>query len=314
MTERANAAGQIEPRRRGDAVDRAEPRDLPQHVRRRAAWRSVRPSRAGRARMLRRHAQQPDRADRAAGRKFADREVPREEPARAASITSASKRRTSRRRAHGSKARARAILGPTRTGAHGTPVFFIHPKDMGGVLTEIMETPEAGILAQEGISCEQDSGCAARRGSARSDPLSQLTVLERRRDRQAVQIRLGEARRQGVARPRPVARDGRGHSSSTPSTAPTTQPASTAATPACRLSPAAPMRRCTPGGRGPSASTPASRPPRNPTPSIAATSPPGRRASASPSTSPPTAATTATIRASPATSAWRASRSTASRT
>ena len=32
------------------------------------------------------------------------------------------------------------ILGPTRIGAHGTPVFFIHPKDMGGVLTEIMET------------------------------------------------------------------------------------------------------------------------------------------------------------------------------
>ena len=34
------------------------------------------------------------------------------------------------------------ILGPTRTGAHGTPVFFIHPKDMGGVLTEIMEIPK----------------------------------------------------------------------------------------------------------------------------------------------------------------------------
>lgn len=34
------------------------------------------------------------------------------------------------------------ILGPTRIGAHGTPVFFIHPKDMGGVLTEIMETPK----------------------------------------------------------------------------------------------------------------------------------------------------------------------------
>lgn len=32
------------------------------------------------------------------------------------------------------------ILGPTRTGAHGTPIFFLHPKDMGGVLTEIMET------------------------------------------------------------------------------------------------------------------------------------------------------------------------------
>ena len=34
------------------------------------------------------------------------------------------------------------ILGPTRIGAHGTPIFFLHPKDMGGVLTEIMETPQ----------------------------------------------------------------------------------------------------------------------------------------------------------------------------
>jgi len=34
------------------------------------------------------------------------------------------------------------ILGPTRIGAHGTPIFFVHPGDMGGVLTEIMETPE----------------------------------------------------------------------------------------------------------------------------------------------------------------------------
>ena len=33
------------------------------------------------------------------------------------------------------------ILGPTRIGAHGTPIFFLHPKDMGGVLTEIMESP-----------------------------------------------------------------------------------------------------------------------------------------------------------------------------
>ena len=33
------------------------------------------------------------------------------------------------------------VLGPTRIGAHGTPIFFLHPKDMGGVLTEIMETP-----------------------------------------------------------------------------------------------------------------------------------------------------------------------------
>ena len=34
------------------------------------------------------------------------------------------------------------ILGPTRIGAHGTPIFSLHPKDMGGVLTEIMETPK----------------------------------------------------------------------------------------------------------------------------------------------------------------------------
>jgi len=36
------------------------------------------------------------------------------------------------------------ILGPTRIGAHGTPVFFVHPKDMAGVLTEIMEPPAHG--------------------------------------------------------------------------------------------------------------------------------------------------------------------------
>lgn len=34
------------------------------------------------------------------------------------------------------------ILGPTRIGAHGTPIFFVHPKDMGGMLTEIMEIPK----------------------------------------------------------------------------------------------------------------------------------------------------------------------------
>jgi methylmalonyl-CoA/ethylmalonyl-CoA epimerase len=33
------------------------------------------------------------------------------------------------------------ILGEPRIGAHGTLVFFVHPRDMGGVLTEIMETP-----------------------------------------------------------------------------------------------------------------------------------------------------------------------------
>ncbi len=34
------------------------------------------------------------------------------------------------------------VLGEPRIGAHGTPIFFLHPKDMGGVLTEIMESPK----------------------------------------------------------------------------------------------------------------------------------------------------------------------------
>ena len=33
------------------------------------------------------------------------------------------------------------VLGKPRIGAHGTPIYFLHPKAMGGVLTEIMETP-----------------------------------------------------------------------------------------------------------------------------------------------------------------------------
>lgn len=33
------------------------------------------------------------------------------------------------------------VLGDPRIGAHGTMIFFVHPRDMGGVLTEIMETP-----------------------------------------------------------------------------------------------------------------------------------------------------------------------------
>lgn len=33
------------------------------------------------------------------------------------------------------------VLGEPRVGAHGTLIFFVHPKDMNGVLTEIMETP-----------------------------------------------------------------------------------------------------------------------------------------------------------------------------
>ncbi len=34
------------------------------------------------------------------------------------------------------------VLGEPRIGAHGTLIFFVHPRDMGGMLTEIMETPK----------------------------------------------------------------------------------------------------------------------------------------------------------------------------
>ena len=39
--------------------------------------------------------------------------------------------------AHGAR-----VLGEPRIGAHGTPIIFVHPKDMGGVLVELMETPK----------------------------------------------------------------------------------------------------------------------------------------------------------------------------
>ncbi|MEK9212350.1 methylmalonyl-CoA epimerase [Sphingomonas sp. 2378] len=39
------------------------------------------------------------------------------------------------------KAKGATVLGEPRTGAHGTPIVFIHPRDMGGVLVELMETP-----------------------------------------------------------------------------------------------------------------------------------------------------------------------------
>tara|TARA_B110001454_G_scaffold213545_1_gene231916 strand:+ start:411 stop:854 length:444 start_codon:yes stop_codon:yes gene_type:complete len=42
------------------------------------------------------------------------------------------------------EAMGKKVLGETRIGAHGTLIFFLHPKDMNGVLTEIMEMPQAG--------------------------------------------------------------------------------------------------------------------------------------------------------------------------
>lgn len=40
-------------------------------------------------------------------------------------------------------AKGARVLAPPRIGAHGTPVVFVHPKDMGGMLLELMETPAA---------------------------------------------------------------------------------------------------------------------------------------------------------------------------
>ena len=41
------------------------------------------------------------------------------------------------------KSKGATVLGTgePRIGAHGTAVIFLHPKDMGGVLVELMETP-----------------------------------------------------------------------------------------------------------------------------------------------------------------------------
>ena len=39
------------------------------------------------------------------------------------------------------EAKGAKVLSEPRIGAHGTPVIFVHPKKMGGVLVELMETP-----------------------------------------------------------------------------------------------------------------------------------------------------------------------------
>ena len=40
------------------------------------------------------------------------------------------------------KVKGATVLGEPRIGAHGTPIVFVHPRDFGGVLVELMETPE----------------------------------------------------------------------------------------------------------------------------------------------------------------------------
>ena len=44
------------------------------------------------------------------------------------------------------RAKGATVLGTgePRIGAHGVPVIFVHPKDMGGVLVELMQEPGAG--------------------------------------------------------------------------------------------------------------------------------------------------------------------------
>jgi methylmalonyl-CoA/ethylmalonyl-CoA epimerase len=40
------------------------------------------------------------------------------------------------------EAKGAKVLGEPRIGAHGTPVIFVHPRAMGGVLVELMEAPK----------------------------------------------------------------------------------------------------------------------------------------------------------------------------
>ena len=42
------------------------------------------------------------------------------------------------------RAKGATVLGEPRIGAHGTPIVFVHPRDLGGMLVELMETPLPG--------------------------------------------------------------------------------------------------------------------------------------------------------------------------
>jgi methylmalonyl-CoA/ethylmalonyl-CoA epimerase len=48
------------------------------------------------------------------------------------------------------RAKGATVLGTgePRMGAHGVPVIFVHPKDMGGVLVELMQTPPENVSAE----------------------------------------------------------------------------------------------------------------------------------------------------------------------
>lgn len=40
------------------------------------------------------------------------------------------------------EAKGATVLGSPRIGAHGTPIVFVHPKNFGGMLVELMEIPK----------------------------------------------------------------------------------------------------------------------------------------------------------------------------
>ncbi len=42
------------------------------------------------------------------------------------------------------KANGATVLGEPRIGAHGTPIVFVSPRDLGGMLVELMESPVKG--------------------------------------------------------------------------------------------------------------------------------------------------------------------------
>ena len=72
------------------------------------------------------------------------------------------------------EAKGARVLGEPRIGAHGTLVFFVHPKDMGGVLTEIMETPK---LTSPLPSAGEGNARATGRATASPAPLSSVASL-----------------------------------------------------------------------------------------------------------------------------------------
>ncbi len=58
------------------------------------------------------------------------------------------------------RARGATVMGTgePRIGAHGVPVIFLHPKDTGGVLVELMQTPGEAHRAPSPLSASPKSG------------------------------------------------------------------------------------------------------------------------------------------------------------